>query len=201
MPANKIKLEICGARYVIAPTDTAEYVLSLAEKLDADMNQMRPNNPSASIATAAVITALGYLDELKKSTSGADNMRAQIKDYLEDAAKAKLSAEVWKQTADKENGKLVLVTAINPTPAGEGKTTVSVGLADGMTKIGKKAMLALREPSLGPVFGMKGGAAGGGRAQVLPMEQLNMDGYDMLQFVFQDKSIPIRVRRMSTAKN
>ena len=70
--------------------------------------------------------------------------------------------------------KLILVTAINPTPAGEGKTTVSVGLADGMRKIGKKAMLALREPSLGPVFGMKGGAAGGGRAQVLPMEQINL---------------------------
>ena len=70
--------------------------------------------------------------------------------------------------------KLILVTAINPTPAGEGKTTVSVGLADGMTKIGKRAMLALREPSLGPVFGMKGGAAGGGYAQVLPMEQINL---------------------------
>ena len=93
MPANKIKLEICGASYVIATTDTEEYVLSLAEKLDADMNQMMTNNPSASIATAAVITALGYVDELNKSTSGADNMRAQIKDYLEDAAKAKLSAE------------------------------------------------------------------------------------------------------------
>ena len=93
MPANKIKLEICGASYVIATTDTEEYILSLAEKLDADMNQMMTNNPSASIATAAVITALGYLDALKKSTSGADNMRAQIKDYLEDAAKAKLSAE------------------------------------------------------------------------------------------------------------
>ena len=93
MPANKIKLEICGASYVIATTDTEEYVLGLAEKLDADMTQIMTNNPSASIATAAVITALGYLDELKKSTSGADNMRAQIKDYLEDAAKAKLSAE------------------------------------------------------------------------------------------------------------
>lgn len=93
MPANKIKLEICGASYVIATTDTEEYVLGLAEKLDADMTQMMTNNPSASIATAAVITALGYLDELNKSTSGADNMRAQIKDYLEDAAKAKLSAE------------------------------------------------------------------------------------------------------------
>ena len=93
MPANKIKLEICGASYVIATTDTEEYVLGLAEKLDADMTQMMTNNPSASIATAAVITALGYLDELKKSSSGADNLRAQIKEYLEDAAKAKLSAE------------------------------------------------------------------------------------------------------------
>ena len=93
MPANKIKLEICGASYVIATTDTEEYVLGLEEKLDADMTRMMTNNPSASIATAAVITALGYLDELKKSTSGAYNMRAQIKDYLEDAAKAKLSAE------------------------------------------------------------------------------------------------------------
>ncbi len=74
----------------------------------------------------------------------------------------------------RRQGKLILVTAINPTPAGEGKTTVSVGLADGMTKLGKKAMLALREPSLGPVFGMKGGATGGGRAQVLPMEQINL---------------------------
>ena len=70
--------------------------------------------------------------------------------------------------------KLILVTAINPTPAGEGKTTVSVALADGMSKIGKRSMLALREPSLGPVFGMKGGAAGGGYAQVLPMEQINL---------------------------
>ena len=73
-----------------------------------------------------------------------------------------------------DRARLILVTAINPTPAGEGKTTVSVGLADGMTVLGKKAMLALREPSLGPVFGMKGGAAGGGYAQVLPMEQINL---------------------------
>ena len=72
------------------------------------------------------------------------------------------------------DAKLILVTAINPTPAGEGKTTVSVGLADGMTKLGRKSMLALREPSLGPVFGMKGGATGGGYAQVLPMEQINL---------------------------
>ena len=88
--------------------------------------------------------------------------------------KAKLSAEVWKKTADKENGKLVLVTAINPTPAGEGKTTTTVGLGQAMAKLGKKAMIALREPSLGPVFGIKGGAAGGGYAQVVPMEDINL---------------------------
>ena len=78
------------------------------------------------------------------------------------------------QIPGQPDAKLILVTAINPTPAGEGKTTVSVGLADGMTKLGRKSMLALREPSLGPVFGMKGGATGGGYAQVLPMEQINL---------------------------
>ena len=78
MPANKIKLEICGYNYVIATTDTEEYVLSLAEKLDSDMTQMLASNPTASVTTAAVITALGYLDELKKSTSGADNMLSLI---------------------------------------------------------------------------------------------------------------------------
>ena len=88
--------------------------------------------------------------------------------------KAKLSADVWKKTADKPDGKLVLVTAINPTPAGEGKTTTTVGLADAMRRIGKNVMVALREPSLGPVFGVKGGAAGGGYAQVVPMEDINL---------------------------
>ena len=72
------------------------------------------------------------------------------------------------------NGKLILVTAINPTPAGEGKTTTTVGLADGMRRLGKNALVALREPSLGPVFGVKGGAAGGGYAQVVPMEDINL---------------------------
>ena len=88
--------------------------------------------------------------------------------------KAKLSAELWDKVKDRPNGKLVLVTAINPTPAGEGKTTVTVGLGDAMAKIGKKALIALREPSLGPCFGIKGGAAGGGYAQVVPMEDLNL---------------------------
>ncbi len=88
--------------------------------------------------------------------------------------KAKLSDEVWDKIKDKPDGKLVLVTAINPTPAGEGKTTTTVGLGQAMTKIGKNAIIALREPSLGPVMGVKGGAAGGGYAQVVPMEDINL---------------------------
>ena len=88
--------------------------------------------------------------------------------------KAKVSESIYQRLADKPNGKLVLVTAINPTPAGEGKTTTSVGLGEAMEKIGKKAIIALREPSLGPVFGVKGGAAGGGYAQVVPMEDINL---------------------------
>ena len=88
--------------------------------------------------------------------------------------KAKLSDEVWEKVKDKPNGKLVLVTAINPTPAGEGKTTTTVGLGQALAKLDKKAIIALREPSLGPCFGIKGGAAGGGYAQVVPMEDLNL---------------------------
>lgn len=88
--------------------------------------------------------------------------------------KAKITEECIQRLSDKPDGKLILVTAINPTPAGEGKTTTSIGLAQGMYKLGKKAVLALREPSLGPVFGVKGGAAGGGYAQVVPMEDINL---------------------------
>lgn len=88
--------------------------------------------------------------------------------------KAKLTDELWDQVKDRPDGKLVLVTAINPTPAGEGKTTTTVGLGEAFGKMGKKAIIALREPSLGPCFGVKGGAAGGGYAQVVPMEDLNL---------------------------
>ena len=88
--------------------------------------------------------------------------------------KCKISLDVYNKVKDNENGKLVLVTAINPTPAGEGKSTVTVGLGQALNKMGKKAVIALREPSLGPVFGIKGGAAGGGYAQVVPMEDINL---------------------------
>ena len=88
--------------------------------------------------------------------------------------KAKISASAWERVKDRADGKLVLVTAINPTPAGEGKTTTTVGLGQAMAKLGKNAMIALREPSLGPVFGIKGGASGGGWAQVVPMEDINL---------------------------
>lgn len=88
--------------------------------------------------------------------------------------KAKLSDELWEKVKNKPDGKLILVTAINPTPAGEGKTTTSIGLGQALSKLGKRAVLALREPSLGPCFGIKGGAAGGGYAQVVPMEDLNL---------------------------
>ncbi|MBP5280831.1 MAG: formate--tetrahydrofolate ligase [Erysipelotrichaceae bacterium] len=88
--------------------------------------------------------------------------------------KAKIDYKLLKDLKDKKDGKLILVTAITPTPAGEGKTTTTVGLADGLRKIGKKSVVALREPSLGPVFGIKGGAAGGGYAQVVPMEDINL---------------------------
>lgn len=88
--------------------------------------------------------------------------------------KAKLTDDLWEKVKDNPNGKLILVTAINPTPAGEGKTTTTVGLGQAMHKLGKKAVIALREPSLGPCFGVKGGAAGGGYAQVVPMDELNL---------------------------
>ena len=104
------------------------------------------------------------------ATAGVDE------DYLEyyGKYKAKIDLKLLSDRADRPDGRLVLVTAINPTPAGEGKTTTTVGLADGMRRLGKKAVVALREPSLGPVFGVKGGAAGGGYAQVVPMEDINL---------------------------
>ena len=88
--------------------------------------------------------------------------------------KAKISKSVYEKVKNNKNGKLILVTAISPTPLGEGKTTVSIAIADGLRKIKKNSILALREPSLGPVFGIKGGATGGGKVQVAPMEDINL---------------------------
>ncbi len=111
----------------------------------------------------------------KKITEIARNLEIP-EDYLElyGNYKAKIDYKLLKDLKDKKDGKLILVTAITPTPAGEGKTTTTVGLADGLRRIGKKSVVALREPSLGPVFGIKGGAAGGGYAQVVPMEDINL---------------------------
>ena len=88
--------------------------------------------------------------------------------------KCKVDNKVYDRIKENQNGKLILVSAISPTPLGEGKTTMSIAIADGLRKIGKKSILALREPSLGPVFGIKGGATGGGMAQVAPMEDINL---------------------------
>ena len=114
-------------------------------------------------------TPMLHIREIAK-TAGVDEK------YLEQYGnyKAKVDYNILKDMADKPNGKLVLVTAMTPTAAGEGKTTTTVGLGDALRKIGKKPVIALREPSLGPVFGVKGGAAGGGYAQVVPMEDINL---------------------------
>lgn len=100
MPSHKVKLEICGSSYVVSTSDSEEYLLGLADRLDADMNQVMLDTPNASVTAAAVITALAYLDEAEKSAFGADNMRTQIQDYLEDAAKARMEAEEAKRDAD-----------------------------------------------------------------------------------------------------
>lgn len=113
--------------------------------------------------------------ELKKITEIAKYINIDENDIeLYGKYKAKISSDVYKKLEDKANGKLILVTAMSPTPLGEGKTTISISIADGLRKIGKKSILALREPSLGPVFGIKGGATGGGYAQVAPMEDINL---------------------------
>ena len=113
--------------------------------------------------------------QLEKITKIAEEMNIQ-EDQLEQYGKykAKISPEVYKNLKDKKDGKLILVTAINPTTLGEGKTTMAIGLADGLRKTGKNAVLCLREPSLGPVFGIKGGATGGGHSQIAPMEDINL---------------------------
>ena len=130
-------------------------------------NLPAPGAPDIAIARAATMEAILPLAKRKLGIEA--EALVPFGHY-----KAKLNLEYIRELQSRPNGKLVLVTAITPTPAGEGKTTTSVGLTDGLNKIGINAMVCLREPSLGPCFGMKGGAAGGGRAQVLPMEDINL---------------------------
>ena len=101
MPVTKVKLTICGSSYIVSTTDSEEYVNQLAERLDNDMTEIMTQNPSASVAASAVISALSYLDELNKNASSTDNMRAQIKDYLEDAAKSKMAEEEARREVEK----------------------------------------------------------------------------------------------------
>lgn len=101
MPVTKVKLSVCDSNYIVSTTDSEEYVTELAQRLDEDMRELMEQNTSASVTASAVITALGYLDELKKNSSSADNMRAQIKDYLEDAAKSKLAEEEARREVEK----------------------------------------------------------------------------------------------------
>ena len=114
-------------------------------------------------------TKLENIEEIALKCGLKDN---EIENYGK--YKAKINEEAFKRLENKENGKLILVTAMSPTPLGEGKTTVSIAIADGLNQIHKNAVLALREPSLGPVFGIKGGATGGGKVQVAPMEDINL---------------------------
>lgn len=132
----------------------------------ADLRQERGNMTDIEIARNAEIRPI-------REIAGSLGME---EDDLElyGRYKAKISEEYLRKIQDRPEGKLILVTAINPTPAGEGKTTISIGLADALSRLGKKTVAALREPSLGPCFGVKGGAAGGGYAQVIPMEDLNL---------------------------
>ena len=126
-------------------------------------------NPKSDIEIAQAAKPRRILDVAKEKLGIAPENLEPYGHY-----KAKVSMDYIKSLKDKKNGKLILVTAITPTPAGEGKTTTTVGLTDALNHIGKKAMMCLREPSLGPCFGMKGGAAGGGYAQVMPMEDINL---------------------------
>ncbi len=132
------------------------------------MNIHKENSMKTDIEIAQEAQMLPITEVVKEIGLTADDLELYGK------YKAKISNEYLKKIEGNKKGKLILVTAINPTPAGEGKTTTSVGLGQAFGKLGKKAIIALREPSLGPCFGIKGGAAGGGYAQVVPMEDLNL---------------------------
>lgn len=137
MPSHRVKLEICGSSYVVSTNDTEEYLLGLAERLDRDMNQVMINTPNASVTAAAVITALAYLDEAEKSASGADNMRAQIQGYLEDATKARLTAEEAKRENERLRNEL---THYERAERSRGKAKAEAELLDyGQKKDAEKA--------------------------------------------------------------
>lgn len=137
----------------------------------------RNNSRSIIIKGGIPMTDIEIARDIKPQPIEKIAKKLNIKEeYIESYGKnkAKISNDIFKELEDKQNGKLILVTSINPTPLGEGKTTMSIGIADGLNKIGKSAMLALREPSIGPVFGIKGGATGGGYSQIIPMEEINL---------------------------
>lgn len=156
---KRIRTDTCFAH-------TGETALAAFSPYAADLRQERGNMTDIEIARNAEIRPI-------REIAGSLGME---EDDLElyGRYKAKISEEYLRKIQDRPEGKLILVTAINPTPAGEGKTTISIGLADALSRLGKKTVAALREPSLGPCFGVKGGAAGGGYAQVIPMEDLNL---------------------------
>ena len=133
-----------------------------------DLSNIKESLMKTDIEIAQSIELQPIVDVVKKIGLVDDDLELYGK------YKAKLSFDKIREVEKNPVGKLILVTAINPTPAGEGKSTITIGLADALNKIGKKTMIAIREPSLGPVMGIKGGAAGGGYAQVLPMEDINL---------------------------
>ena len=161
LPQIRVGVQVCVPFGSGNRTRTG-YVVEITDRPDYDKDKIK----EIIGVTEKSITADARLIEL------AWWMKEQYGSTMNQALK---TVDVYKrQVKDRPDGKLVLVTAINPTPAGEGKTTTSIGLADALTRLGKKTMIALREPSLGPCFGIKGGAAGGGFAQVVPMEDLNL---------------------------
>lgn len=123
MATRKVRLEICGSSYIVSTNDTEDYLIGLAEQLDEDMKKIMAEAPNASVASAAVISALGYLDEAAKNAMGADNMRAQIQDYLEDAAKAKMAAEGYRREVERLKRELAYYEKKRPkaTPREEDK--------------------------------------------------------------------------------
>lgn len=130
MAANKVTLTVCGSSYTISTADPEDYILNLAERLNKDMTQLMVESPSASVTTAAILTALSYLDETEKSTSGADNMRAQIQGYLEDASRARLAAEDAKKEVQRLKNELKACQSTTKRPQKQQTTLLDYGQDD-----------------------------------------------------------------------